>query len=1339
MRAASLLVLLALGAQDEIGALVNELKNGSIEERDAAEEKLLALGIPALPAIRRAAAAADGDTAARLQKVAEILDVRRRLPPEILAEIPGADRNLALGHLKWADLLRTAVTQNDDRDYRWSPETIRFLLVEAAARDVPPDFVDDLLWSFAHLDDPSCWPVAIEFLRRIPEWRSFAAILRAIEGVGLPAEAAPDLTALTDHADPRVREAALRILISTPAPNLVATLRKALADDALRDAAIPELAKLDPASIRDQLPALYEKSPRAVIAVAGRLGHPEILTTAAAQLDSEPAPEKIYTLIQAFTSADPWRGAVAPAIRAALRVRKEDFQWILNSARALLRHTATTDDLKLIQPSLSAPDAETRGRALDLLDSIRGVDAALFAALTADPDERIREKALRCLASADEELFARCVGALVKDSSTAVVATTLQYVIHTPRAAPDAITPALTHSDSVVRAEAIHALFNLHAVSTADSVRPLLKDPELGVRVWAAMALASFRDATDAATAFDLLAKGAPADVCQKYDINVRLLRETIDRLPIAALERLLPDRIASDDPIIAATALDVARFLELRSAVEPARRAVASKDAGVRSQALELLRRLRDRDSAPAFVAALDDEAEDVRLAALYGIMAFRAGSADDILTRLDKLPLAQALQALIVLGRTEPLPGLADRAAKTPMRDDFIFARFTNDKTLLPLATKECALSYLLMMDASTQVDELFAQLGTAGDRGRIAWALSALPRDLLRPRVAKFLSSRKSTERRGALVLIDRMRWCEFAPACAALVGDPLPGVSDFADTVVGRLDDASALGPLTLLLTDSRSRVRALAAARLIDLLPGTGWDLAAPLLADPSAEVRYTVLRCSFQEPPSQRAALAMLGDPSRLVRNLLHRHLATVALLPDLRRIIRDGSEVPRRTALYTLCEINDRAVIPDLEQALATDDAALREEVAVALGRLGAPSAFPLLRTIRTPAALDAIGAIKTAESRDFLIAGLTSPLASVRGWSLDALAAHDIDADDVVLALAAKNGIGAYLRYLQRRRPAKAVPLLLKVFEEREATPEDPNTRSYSEREIPETLVAIGGDAVLDGILDMLKRGPTREMLTTLQRLENPRAAPAIRPLVANPRLRAAAIRALAALDDRESIDLIAAQLGTFDRDDAALALGRLGAVTMAPKIAPLLDDFSDFVAYAAIESLVTLGAAEFYPRILEQARRRDADRVGRLLEPTGWGGARDLFRKLGRVAGSARIGDAATYEECRARQSFWMVNYYRLRERTAAMEKKSIKPPEGLATVADIAPWLSKELGEPVEVDPEIARHLVNAGPRIAGLRNGFEIVVEADRLRFVSSTAAREFWRRWQPTK
>jgi len=86
-----LALLLALAGQDSADDLLRRLGSDSIEERDAASQKLRALGEAVRPALERASKDPDSEVARRAAALLRRLALRGRLSPQLRAAIPGAE------------------------------------------------------------------------------------------------------------------------------------------------------------------------------------------------------------------------------------------------------------------------------------------------------------------------------------------------------------------------------------------------------------------------------------------------------------------------------------------------------------------------------------------------------------------------------------------------------------------------------------------------------------------------------------------------------------------------------------------------------------------------------------------------------------------------------------------------------------------------------------------------------------------------------------------------------------------------------------------------------------------------------------------------------------------------------------------------------------------------------------------------------------------------------------------------------------------------------------------------------------------------------------------------
>lgn len=97
MTALAALVLWLAQADADVRALIEQLGADRIEVREEASRKLEAVGRPALPLLRKAAADPDGETATRARTLLVRIPIREHLTPALLRSVGGIFDRLALG------------------------------------------------------------------------------------------------------------------------------------------------------------------------------------------------------------------------------------------------------------------------------------------------------------------------------------------------------------------------------------------------------------------------------------------------------------------------------------------------------------------------------------------------------------------------------------------------------------------------------------------------------------------------------------------------------------------------------------------------------------------------------------------------------------------------------------------------------------------------------------------------------------------------------------------------------------------------------------------------------------------------------------------------------------------------------------------------------------------------------------------------------------------------------------------------------------------------------------------------------------------------------------------
>lgn len=193
--------------------------------------------------------------------------------------------------------------------------------------------------------------------------------------------------------------------------------------------------------------------------------------------------------------------------------------------------------------------------------------------------------------------------------------------------------------------------------------------------------------------------------------------------------------------------------------------------------------------------------------------------------------------------------------------------------------------------------------------------------------------------------------------------SLVSDPRPAVRGAAIRALGELQDLDGWDLVVACLDDEHRDVRqlALVAAALIDETRAV--ELAAGLLNDPRAELRFQATAIVAELGRDEGAVRALLSDADAEVR--AHAALALGEIVEqrghlelDSRRSLSlalgDASEGVRVEAAFVLARVGDTRAVPQLIAALQNAEHSFR--AAELLGDLGSPEAVaPLAAIIRS------------------------------------------------------------------------------------------------------------------------------------------------------------------------------------------------------------------------------------------------------------------------------------------------------------------------------------------------------------------------------------------------
>ena len=330
-----------------------------------------------------------------------------------------------------------------------------------------------------------------------------------------------------------------------------------------------------------------------------------------------------------------------------------------------------------------------------------------------------------------------------------------------------------------------------------------------------------------------------------------------------------------------------------------------------------------------------------------------------------------------------------------------------------------------------------------------------------------------------------------------------------------------------------------------------------------------------------------RRVLSVPGAPTPVVPGARRGTAPAPPPAPDLARLTTDVEPRVRRRAALAVGRVGLKEGIPLLTPLLADADADIRQAAAFALGLIGDASAAPLL----TPLLADA------------------APL--VRGRAAEALGTID-----------AKDAAGAIGKMAAEYARSAAV---LAMQPDDEAWPAPPEAEAFKLGIF--ALVRLRAyEALAGAVLDEAGRPITTwwPVAYALRRIEDPRAAPALRALVGvkGRYTPAFAVRGLGVIKDTEAGTLVLPLLepGKTSREviaEALRAAGALGLMAAAERAAAIAGDgrAEGSLRLQALETLGALKASEHVPLVQDlitddwPALRAAALRAAAAMDPDGF----------------------------------------------------------------------------------------------------------------------------------
>jgi HEAT repeat protein len=629
--------------------------------------------------------------------------------------------------------------------------------------------------------------------------------------------------------------------------------------------------------------------------------------------------------------------------------------------------------------------------------------------------------------------------------------------------------------------------------------------------------------------------------------------------------------------------------------AVEPLLLLLSDRDEEIRNFAAVMLGTLRDGRAVQPLIGALRDPNVNVRHCAA---------------TSLGQIGSEAAVLPLIGVLRTEPwlqypaisaLGEIGDPRATVALLDllDDELLRGPVMTALGNLAGRE-ALPQLvphlydpdpilrnLAIQAVVSIEQRVTAAGESLDPG----VQAALRREDLVDHLLATLSGDDLQSQRTAAITLGWLKEARAERPLVELLGEPsLQEYVTHALVSIGCQDrSAYEYG-----LAHAHDAVRQGTIRCLAWIAPPKGIELVAPLIHDPSPEVRAEAV-----------GAIGRLGDED-------------AAML--LFELLGDESELIQESAMGALVRLTPERVVPLLIRALSGPDAQVLIRAAEALGLLRSPEAAPALIALSEDpredvrqAAIRALGEIEAPGVADLLRRSLADDSSLVRqqaALSLGKLQDPETTADllpflddpDPKMRFVTLKALG------QIRNP-EALPRVISFLSDKR------KELRFAAVEALGTMRALAAVRPLVGALGDADRNLRRAAAESLGSIADPQAIPALLLSLEDEHwsVRCAAATALGRIRSPKATQALLARLDDEDatvRRTAVTALGEVSDPRSAGRLTELLQDPG--LQSTVIEALRRMGPAalpeieRFSPTSGPEARRLLVDLVGKIEDP-------------------------------------------------------------------------------------------------------------------------------------
>jgi HEAT repeat protein len=688
-------------------------------------------------------------------------------------------------------------------------------------------------------------------------------------------------------------------------------------------------------------------------------------------------------------------------------------------------------------------------------------------------------------------------------------------------------------------------LLTLTGVDMTEALVGLLGDPDADLRIQAALALGTQRDA-----------RAVSALLASLRDVDTNVRFHAIEALgKLAPPEAIVPlvEIVDSRDFFLAFPAIEA--LVRINDPIVSSRLAPLLSDATLSSAAADALGQIGDEDAVVPIIDALNAGTVDVQplvdaLASIhrrYLSLFSNAGEIEDLVRhRISPVAVSRMLDRL-------------GRASGDSLRSLITVLRWLRDRSI------PAALARLIGSgDVQHEIVEALVRFGS-----------SAV--DLL----TEQLTSGDTESRRLAVIALGRIGDQQAVPALLPLLEEDDPRLTVPVAVALARLGDSRAFEPLLGLLGDRDASVRQAAIGALNSIGHSDMARRVSMLLKDKDARVRESATRIAgyFGYPECLEALVACATDTDEAVRVAALESLPyfdsqnAIELLADA---LANGTPRVRGASAQALGSIGGAAARTLLERSLQDPEAWVRYFSAVSLGRHRDESA---LAALHRTAAGDAVPHVRVAAIDAIgLIGGASAPQLLEPFTEIDGDVGH------------------AAIRALSRRCP----PSMLPIFERALRSP-DPLRRKVA----VEGLAAQGIEAAIEPLqwtaaadADAAVAGAAFQALASISNMNVPasrRAVDAVIGTLSDPSRRAHALSTLARLAP-PAIPWLAEGLRADDplmRRGCVEALGRLSHPVASAYLQRALHDSDAHVRRQAVGALSRIGTRGISKTLSAMAR--------------------------------------------------------------------------------------------------------------------------------------------------